>query len=41
MKCRGIGGIFFDYETKNWENNFKFVRDLGLFFMDITKEYYY
>ena len=34
---RGIGGIFFDYEKKNWENNFKFVRDVGLGFIDITK----
>ena len=29
---RGIGGIFFDYETRNWEENFKFVRDLGIGF---------
>ena len=35
---RGIGGIFFDYETKNWNKNFKFVRDLGLSFIDISKE---
>jgi coproporphyrinogen III oxidase len=35
---RGIGGIFFDYETKNWEKNFKFVQDLGICFMDITKQ---
>jgi coproporphyrinogen III oxidase len=35
---RGIGGIFFDYETKNWEKNFKFVQDLGIGFMDITKQ---
>ena len=34
---RGIGGIFFDYETKNWEKNFKFVRDLGISFIEITK----
>jgi len=34
---RGIGGIFFDYETKNWEKNFKFVRDLGVCFIVITK----
>ena len=34
---RGIGGIFFDYETKNWEKNFKFVRELGLGFTQITK----
>jgi coproporphyrinogen III oxidase len=35
---RGIGGIFFDYETKNWEKNFKFVQDLGAGFIDITKQ---
>jgi len=35
---RGIGGIFFDYETKNWEKNFKFVQDLGITFLDITKK---
>ena len=35
---RGIGGLFFDYETKNWEKNFKFVQDLGICFMDITKQ---
>ncbi|MDB9760938.1 oxygen-dependent coproporphyrinogen oxidase [Pelagibacteraceae bacterium] len=37
-ESRGIGGIFFDYETKNWEKNFKFVKDLGLGFIDITKK---
>ena len=36
-ESRGIGGIFFDYETKNWSQNFKFVRDLGLAFIDISK----
>ena len=35
-EARGIGGIFFDYETKDWVNNFKFVRDLGLAFIDIS-----
>ena len=35
---RGIGGIFFDYETKNWFENFKFVRELGLAFIDISNE---
>ena len=37
-EARGIGGIFFDYETKEWENNFKFVRELGLTFIETTKE---
>ena len=35
---RGIGGVFFDYETKEWDKNFKFVKDLGLAFIDISKE---
>ncbi len=35
---RGIGGIFFDYETKDWIKNFKFVRELGLAFIDISKK---
>jgi coproporphyrinogen III oxidase len=35
---RGIGGIFFDYETQNWEKNFKFIQDLGIGFIDITKK---
>ena len=34
---RGIGGIFFDYETQDWVQNFKFVRELGLAFIDISK----
>ncbi len=34
---RGIGGIFFDYESKNWNKNFKFVRELGLTFIELTK----
>ena len=38
---RGVGGIFFDYEENNWEENFKFVRDLGLEFMNITKNIFY
>ena len=37
-ESRGIGGIFFDYETKEWNKNFKFVRELGLSFIDITKK---
>ena len=34
---RGIGGIFFDYETENWEKNFKFIRELGITFIMISK----
>ncbi len=37
-EARGIGGIFFDYETKNWFRNFKFVRELGFTFIDLTKK---
>jgi len=37
-EARGIGGIFFDYEMNNWIKNFKFVRDVGLTFIDLTKE---
>ncbi len=35
---RGIGGIFFDYETNNWDKNFKFVKELGLTFISLAKE---
>jgi coproporphyrinogen III oxidase len=38
QELRGIGGIFFDYETKNWEGNFKFVRDLGHGFTELASE---
>ena len=37
-EARGIGGIFFDYETKNWVKNFKFVRELGLTFIEIANK---
>ena len=37
-ETRGIGGIFFDYETEDWIKNFKFVRELGLTFIDISKK---
>ena len=37
-EARGIGGIFFDYESKEWIKNFKFVRELGLMFIDISKK---
>ena len=36
-EARGIGGIFFDYEKDNWDKNFKFVRELGLTFIDLSK----
>jgi|TARA_B110001452_G_C15177231_1_gene408987 coproporphyrinogen III oxidase len=38
FESRGIGGIFFDYEEKNWEENFTFIRNLGLGFIDIAYE---
>ena len=37
-EARGIGGIFFDYETENWNKNFKFIRELGETFIDMSKE---
>ena len=37
-EIRGIGGIFFDYEMSNWSKNFKFVRDVGLTFVRLSKE---
>tara|TARA_A100001011_G_C14250215_1_gene817492 strand:+ start:864 stop:1712 length:849 start_codon:yes stop_codon:yes gene_type:complete len=37
-ESRGIGGVFFDYEMNNWENNFKFVRDIGISFIEISKK---
>ena len=37
-EIRGIGGIFFDYEMGNWSKNFKFVRDVGLSFVKLSKE---
>ncbi len=34
---RGIGGIFFDYLFDDWSKNFKFVREVGIFFLKISK----
>jgi coproporphyrinogen III oxidase len=31
-ETRGIGGIFFDYQKINFEQDFKFVRDVGITF---------
>ena len=33
---RGIGGIFFDYENKNWEKDFQFVREVGMGFIELS-----
>ncbi len=37
-EARGIGGVFFDYETKDWKKNFKFVRELGICFINISSD---
>ena len=34
---RGIGGIFFDYKRGNWKEDFNFIRDVGLCFLDCCK----
>ena len=36
-ETRGIGGIFFDYLYNDWEKNFKYVREIGVGFIDISK----
>ena len=36
-EMRGIGGIFFDYKQDNWKNNFNFTKDVGLCFLDYSK----
>ena len=35
---RGIGGIFFDYKMNNWENDFLFVKDVGITFYNLITE---
>ena len=35
---RGIGGIFFDYLYNDWDQNFKFIRELGLCFLTTSQE---
>tara|TARA_B100000902_G_scaffold398385_1_gene464959 strand:+ start:5313 stop:6119 length:807 start_codon:yes stop_codon:yes gene_type:complete len=37
-EIRGIGGIFFDYKMDNWDNDFEFVKDVGLTFVEIIKD---
>ena len=37
-ESRGIGGIFFDYKKNNWDKNFRFVRDVGVNFIQIFKQ---
>jgi coproporphyrinogen III oxidase len=32
-EARGAGGIFYDYLSDNWENNFAFTRDVGQTFL--------
>ena len=36
-ESRGIGGIFFDYKKDNWKNDFNFVKNVGLCFVDCAK----
>ena len=37
-ETRGIGGIFFDYKKNNWEEDFSFVREVGISFKNISNE---
>jgi coproporphyrinogen III oxidase len=37
-EARGIGGIFFDYKKENFENDFKFTRDVGITFQLLFNE---
>ena len=37
-ETRGIGGIFFDYKKENWEEDFSFVREVGISFKNIFRE---
>ena len=35
-EARGVGGIFYDYlDTKNFDEDFAFTKDVGLTFLDI------
>ncbi len=36
-EVRGIGGIFFDYLFEDWTQNFKFTRELGISFLNISE----
>ena len=36
-ETRGIGGIFFDYKKNNWKQDFNFIREVGLTFLDCAK----
>ena len=36
-ETRGIGGIFFDYKRGNWNQDFIFVKDVGLCFIECAK----
>ena len=37
-ETRGIGGIFFDYKMDNWEKDFLFVKDVGMFFANLVQK---
>ncbi len=36
-ETRGIGGIFFDYQKEDWKKNFQFIRDVGICFIELSK----
>ena len=38
-ESRGIGGVFFDYQKKNFEKEFKFVQDVGDFSVYFSTDY--
>ena len=38
METRGIGGIFFDYKMDNWENDFLFIKDIGITFTNLIEQ---
>ena len=36
-EARGIGGIFFDYKEDDWDKDLKFVKDVGLCFLNCSR----
>ena len=34
---RGAGGIFFDYLKNNWEDDFEFIKKIGIYFNNFVK----
>ena len=37
-ESRGIGGIFFDYKSDDWEKDFSFIKDVGITFAYLVKK---